>query len=169
MSRARRIVVCCGLIAAMVSGCGVDQVENLARIECGADSSNFNTICALPDFQDASVEPRTQAVKVYFKEDLQGVDECASLWSTQPQALAQTSVEVPYPFPSTELPGAPIKLSNYSALNVFVYAFDQNIELSVATAISGGCVNAMIPAEVADNNPINSKGMVVKVPLELRR
>ncbi len=168
MSRASWECICLGLVLGGSSACGIDQVENLPRIECGADGSNFNTICALPDFLDSALEQRAQAVQVYFKEDPIGTDVCASLWSDEPLPLAETRVEEAYPFPSTELPGAPVDLSSYAALNVFVYAFDQTGEFSVPTAIAGGCVRANIPADVADNNPISSKGMVVTVPIKVR-
>jgi len=113
----------------------------LALAGCG-DIPNVRTSITFPNEE---IELRTRALLLIVREVPKDRPGCQDLWRDQPMGLAETRSVIEYPN-RNDVVGAPVKLSEYPALSLFVYAHPSR-DITASTAIAGGCTETPIDAE----------------------
>lgn len=97
------------------------------------------------EFPDQESELKTRALLFVVREVPKDRAGCDDLWSNQPSGLAENRSIIEYPNRNDTV-AAPVKLSQYPALTLLVYAYPSR-DVTASSPIAGGCVEAGINAE----------------------
>src|SRR5262245_57918192 len=96
-------------------------------------------------FPNEETELRTRALLFVVREVPKERSGCMDLWRDQPMGLAEARSFIEYPN-RTDVVGSPVKLSEYPALSLFIYAHPSR-DITASTPIAGGCTESTIEAD----------------------
>ncbi len=128
-------------------GASMKRIAALALALLGsAACGDIGNVRVNLEFPDEETELRTRALLFVVREVPKDRGGCEDLWrDMQPSGLGELRTVVEYPN-RNDVVGAPVKLSEYPALTLLVYAHPSR-DVTTSTPIAGGCTETAIDAE----------------------